>query len=221
MRWYHWYRDRPKKTTKSNNVSSYRPTSVPNKIPTTRSKWPTNDDKSKSTPRVHPERQANIASTQFEEVEVNVTELSLPKQDNDGYDELYSSICNDAIEKEITLQNRHSNKVPTFALAKIGGKNGASHEVCIDTGSAISLSPHKQKSDASFPSLPNPFESRPRSCSPHSRTVRAASLDIDPQHVRSHSENYRSRPRADRCLARVYCGVLASIFVRFRLCEPP
>ncbi|GHJ84923.1 hypothetical protein NliqN6_1325 [Naganishia liquefaciens] len=137
----HWYRDCPKKTTKSNNVSSYRPTSSPNKIPTTRSKWPSKEEK-KSGDRIHPERRSNFVEasiTPIDEAEVNVTDLCLPEQDNDGYDELYSSICNNAEAESSVLQNRHSDKVPTFAMAKIGRQEGSAHEVCIDTGSAISL----------------------------------------------------------------------------------
>jgi hypothetical protein len=52
---------------------------------------------------------------------------------------VYSSVCNNADIKESPLQNRHSDKAPTFAITKIGGKTGASHEACIDTVSAISL----------------------------------------------------------------------------------
>lgn len=72
-----------------------------------------------------------------------VLELSLPEQDNEGYDELNeflsSSVCNNAVSDDASLQHRHNDKVPTFAIAHIDRKEGATHEVCIDTGSAISL----------------------------------------------------------------------------------
>ena len=138
----HWYKDCPKKTTKSNNVSSYRPISSSNKIPTTCAKWPNKDEKTKTGDRIHPERLSNFVQasvTLIKEAEVNITDLCLPEQDNDGYDELYSSICNNTDISTSVLQNRHSDKVPTFAMAKIGSQEGAAHEICIDTGSAISL----------------------------------------------------------------------------------
>lgn len=137
----HWYRDCPKKTSKSNNVSSYRPTSSPNKIPTTRSKWPSKEEMSQTGNRVHPERQSNFVSasiTRIEEADVNIIELCLPEQDNEGYDALHSTVCNNTEASATTLQHRHSDKVPTFAMAKIGSQEGTTHEVCLDTGSAIS-----------------------------------------------------------------------------------
>ncbi|KAJ9108682.1 hypothetical protein QFC21_000002 [Naganishia friedmannii] len=75
-----------------------------------------------------------------EEEPEQVIELSLPEQDNEDYDELYQSVCNNnSTPNDDPLQYRHTDKVPTFALAKIGNKDGTPHEVCIDTGSAISL----------------------------------------------------------------------------------
>lgn len=148
----HWYSDCPKRTAKSNNVSSYRPTSLPNKIPVTRSKWPSSDNKSKTGDRVHPERQSNFVSAKIEEVDVNVIELSLPEQDNEGYDDLYASICTNVVTGDVVFQKRHSDKVPIFAMAKIGTKEGKAHEVCIDTGSAISLM-DSQYLKKNFPSI--------------------------------------------------------------------
>ncbi|KAJ9092838.1 hypothetical protein QFC20_007266 [Naganishia adeliensis] len=85
----------------------------------------------------------------IEEEDERVIEISLPKQDNDGFDELSEplglsrdyeeTICNNTVSSDSSLQHRHSDKVPTFAMAKIGNKEGVAHEVCIDTGSAISL----------------------------------------------------------------------------------
>jgi hypothetical protein len=121
-------------------MSPYRFTTLRNRIPTTRSRWLSVDGKSKTGNRVHPERKASIVSASIEpteEAEVNV-EPSLTQQDNEGYIELYSSVCNNTVAREVTLQNRHSDKVPTFAMARIGGQTGAAHAVCIDTGSAIS-----------------------------------------------------------------------------------
>jgi hypothetical protein len=79
----------------------------------------------------------------IEEEELSVIEISLPEQDNEGYDDLNSalcgSVCNKIVAVDVAPQHRHSDKVPTFAMAKTGTKGGAAHEVCIDTESAISL----------------------------------------------------------------------------------
>jgi hypothetical protein len=77
-------------------------------------------------------------TVRVEEDNDDIIELTLPEQDNEGYEDMYESLCNNAISEE-QLQHRHSDKVPTFAMAKIGNKDGIAHEVCIDTGSAISL----------------------------------------------------------------------------------
>lgn len=136
----HCYRDCIERTTGTRSINIFQPSSfVPKKLPTTWSRWPSSDNKPRNTSQVHPERQANIVSTRFEDVDVNVIDLSLPEHDKGDYEQLYSSICNNSFMREPTLQNRHSDKVPTFAMAKTGGKEGAAHEVCIDTGSAISL----------------------------------------------------------------------------------
>ncbi|KAJ9091655.1 hypothetical protein QFC21_007130 [Naganishia friedmannii] len=135
----HWYRDCPKKASKSNNVSSYR--SNPNKIPVSGSKWPTYGKTGEARKKEGTEAHMNFVRIEPEEEEPEqVIELSLPEQDNEGFDELYQSVCNNnSTPNNDPLQYRHTDKVPTFALAKIGNKNGTSHEVCIDTGSAISL----------------------------------------------------------------------------------
>lgn len=137
----HWYRDCPKKATRSNNVSSYR--SYPNKIPITRSRWPNKSDGHGKPDDGRPKHEARMNLVAIEEEEPSVIEISLPEQDNEGYDELNSalcgSVCNNTVTVDLAPQHRHSDKVPTFAMAKLGTKDGAAHEVCIDTGSAISL----------------------------------------------------------------------------------
>jgi hypothetical protein len=139
----HWYRDCPKKATKSNNVSSFR--ASPNRIPVDSSgfKWPTYNAGSKPNTQGKFERkEARMNSVRLD---ADVIEIGLPEQDNDGFDDINDalcnkkSLCNNIQSKDNHLQNRHSDKVPTFAMAKIGNKEGNAHQVCIDTGSAISL----------------------------------------------------------------------------------
>ncbi|KAJ9090848.1 hypothetical protein QFC20_007809 [Naganishia adeliensis] len=150
----HWFRDCPKKTSKSNNVSSFK--TNPNRILINRSKWPQSNasqDKFGSQNRDF-RKEARINSVRFEETDTAEQVTlgdSLPEQDNDGYDhlhalarneeqdQLYASTCNISSTNASPLQHRHSDKVPTFAVARIGNKEGTAHEVCIDTGSAISL----------------------------------------------------------------------------------
>jgi hypothetical protein len=137
----HWYKDCPKKTTRSNNVSSYR--TFPNKIPITKSRWPNKAEAQGKPDQRAPKQEARMNLVSIEEESETVIELSLPEQDNEGYDELNaflsSSVCNNAVSEDTSLQHRHNDKVPTFAIAHIDRKEGATHEVCIDTGSAISL----------------------------------------------------------------------------------
>jgi hypothetical protein len=141
----HWYRDCPKKTSKTNIASSFRSNgsfrSNPNQIPINKSKWP-------STPTDRPKsdnyernkvREVNMNVVQVKENCPEVVDVCLPVQDNEGYTELYGALCGSTSASQVHLQDRHSDKVPTFAMARIGSKEGSFHEVCIDTGSAISL----------------------------------------------------------------------------------
>jgi hypothetical protein len=143
----HWFRDCPKKTTRSNNVSSFR--SNPNRIPISKSKWPHKLEGHGKTDQSVKKLEARMNLVTIEEEDERIIEISLPGQDNDGFGELNESVgiskdydyavCNNAISVESSLQHRHTDKVPTFAMAKLGSKEGAAHEVSIDTGSAISL----------------------------------------------------------------------------------
>jgi hypothetical protein len=123
----HWYRDCPKKNAKSNNVSSSR--SNPNRIPINQSKWPSQSNGPKNSGSQQDSKHDDGTSASD----------ALPVQDNEGYDELYETLCNNTRSPEQEEQHRHADKVPTFAMAKIGSQDGATHPVCIDTGSAISL----------------------------------------------------------------------------------
>lgn len=137
----HWFRDCPKKASKSNNATSYRGNA--NRIPITRSKWPhPTDGKQKDGSdnfKNRKEAHMNYVRTEEEDVTETPNADCLPQQHNEGYDELHGILCNNTSAVNTQLQNRHSDKVPTFALARIGQENGTKHQVCIDTGSAISL----------------------------------------------------------------------------------
>ncbi|KAJ9110852.1 hypothetical protein QFC19_001361 [Naganishia cerealis] len=86
----------------------------------------------------------NSVRIEEEEQEEQIEDIqpeSLPGQDNEGYETLYESLCNTNATSPIdrALQHRHTDKVPAYALARLDSKEGPTHEVCIDTGSAISL----------------------------------------------------------------------------------
>ncbi|KAJ9115538.1 hypothetical protein QFC24_006946 [Naganishia onofrii] len=75
----------------SNNVSSYR--SNPNEIPVSGSRWPTYGKTGEAKKKGGTEAHMNYVRIEPEEEEEpeQVIELSLPDQDNEGYDELYPS----------------------------------------------------------------------------------------------------------------------------------
>lgn len=43
------------------------------------------------------------------------------------------------VDKDVPLQERYMNKIPTYAKAYIDSNTGVVHDVCLDTGSSISL----------------------------------------------------------------------------------
>jgi hypothetical protein len=120
----HWYRDCPKKTSRSNNVSSYR--SFPNKIPINKSRWPNKSDAQGASNQAVPKQEARMNLVTIDEERETVVEVALPEQDNEGYDELNSalcsSVCNNTVPVDASLQHRHTDKVPTFAIARIVAK---------------------------------------------------------------------------------------------------
>ncbi|KAJ9114962.1 hypothetical protein QFC20_001337, partial [Naganishia adeliensis] len=82
----HWYKDCPKKTSRSNNVSAYR--SFPNKIPITKSRWPNKYDGHGKPEQGTPKQEARMNLVTVDEENETVIEVSLPDQDNDGYDDI-------------------------------------------------------------------------------------------------------------------------------------
>jgi hypothetical protein len=94
----HWYKDCRRRTTRSNNVSSYR--TFPNKIPINKSRWPNKTEARGKPDQSAPKREARMNLVSIEEESETVIELSLPEQDNEGYDQLNaflsSSVCNNA-----------------------------------------------------------------------------------------------------------------------------
>ncbi|KAJ9096137.1 hypothetical protein QFC20_006513 [Naganishia adeliensis] len=116
----HWYIDCPKKATKSNVVSSFRPS--PNRIPVHRSssKWPTYNSGTKpNAQRKFERKEGRMNSVRLDN---DVIEIGLPEQGNDGFDDINNalcnkeSLCNNIQSKDSSLQNRHSGKVPTIHL---------------------------------------------------------------------------------------------------------
>jgi hypothetical protein len=96
----HWYKDCPKRSSRANVARPFP--SLPNCIAITNSKWP------RSTSG-HSERQIAIASpSSAAEAHINLADIDigedptarpecLPEQDNDGYAELYETLCNNTI----------------------------------------------------------------------------------------------------------------------------
>jgi hypothetical protein len=83
----HWYNDCPLKASRSNNA--YAAHASPNRLPVTGSTWPRyQPTRSNTQTPCTLDRQTDVSTN------IAVVELCLPEQDNDGFDELYSSICN-------------------------------------------------------------------------------------------------------------------------------